>query len=526
VKTRLTLLLSAAAVALTAPAQAANLALLLDATGEEGADARTLVADSLTAQGYEVTERSGADRAAMREAIETFTDRLEEAERAVMIFAGSIHAADGRVMLLPQGYEGEGRIDAAFDGVALDLILDIAGERPGRVGVVVAYDGAEAGEIAEADDPAAAAPEAAQAWARADVPQGVLVLAGPREAAFDALTGRLLDPDLTADLAVAELEDVRVYGFASPHLSFGAPADLPEEAEAPPPRPEETDLAEAPEAEPSPEEAAEAEEAGLGLDQAARRGVQEDLTVLGYATRGIDGIFGPGTRSAIGEWQEREGFEATGFLTAEQVARLRAAAAARSAELAAEAEAARAAEEAADAAFWRTTGAGGSAADLRAYLARYPDGIYAEEARAQLAAFDAEARADAEAGDREAWEAAEAAGDADAYRGYLAARPDGAFAGEAEARLREIEQAPQREAARADAEAREEALGLSTPSRALIESQLAAVGYDVGTPDGSFDDTFRSALREFQARQGLEPTGYVDQATVQALIVASLGLAR
>jgi peptidoglycan hydrolase-like protein with peptidoglycan-binding domain len=527
-KTRLALLLSAATVALTAPAHAANLALLLDAAGEEGAEARNILADSLAAQGYEVTERAEADRDAMREAISAFAARLDEAERALLIFAGPIRAEGGHVALLPSGYDGEGFIDAAFEGVALDLLLELAGMRPGRAAVVVAHDAVGPDEEAEAipsDDPAAEAPEAAQDWARVDVPQGVLVLAGPREPAFDAVTRRLLDPDRTADGAVDGLDDVRIYGFASPHLSFGAPAGLPEEAEAPEPRPE---VVEAPEPEPAPtaEEIAAAEEEALDLDREARRRVQEDLTVLGYATRGIDGIFGPGTRGAISEWQEREGFAPTGYLTAEQLARLRETAAAQSAELAAEAERARQAEEEADAAFWRATGAAGTAPDLRAYLARHPDGIYAEEARAQLQALEAEARDDAETGDREAWEAAEAAGDIEAYRDYLAEHPEGAFAGQAEARIRELEEAPEREAVRAEAAAREEALGLSTASRALIESQLAAVGYNVGTADGSFDEDFRSALREFQARRGLEPTGYVDQATVQALIVASLGLAR
>jgi peptidoglycan hydrolase-like protein with peptidoglycan-binding domain len=50
------------------------------------------------------------------------------------------------------------------------------------------------------------------------------------------------------------------------------------------------------------------------------------------------------------------------------------------------------------------------------------------------------------------------------------------------------------------------------------------MGYDVGEQDGKFDAKTRRALREFQTRQGLEVTGYVSQPTVQALIIASLGL--
>lgn len=537
--------LTAAAVALAAPAQAANLAVLLDAgteaaDGTAAAEARGFLADALAAHGYEVSERSEADRDAMREALEALLDRLDEAERLVMVFAGAVFAEGGALRLLPAGHDGTGAVDAAFDGVPLDLLLELAAERPGRSAVVVAYDAAAGpGEAAaeapaedeEADAAAAAAraAEAAQTWARLAVPQGVLVLAGPREAALEAVTGGLLAEGVPAAEAVADLgEEVRVYGFASPDMSFAEP---PDEAAAVAPADAATaddatatTAAPDPEAEPGPAAAAEAAEAALGLDQAARRGVQEDLTVLGFSTRGIDGIFGPGTRSAIAEWQAGEGLEATGFLTGDGLARLREQAAAASAALAAEAERARAAEEAADAEFWRTTGAGGTAADLRAYLARYPEGIYAAEARAQLDALEAEARGAAEAEDRAAWDAALAAGDVAAFETYLAERPDGAFRDEAAARIAELAEAPARAAAEAEAAAREEGLGLNLASRALIETQLAAIGHDVGAADGAFDADTRRAIRAFQAAQGLEATGYVDQATVQALIVASLGL--
>ncbi len=246
--------------------------------------------------------------------------------------------------------------------------------------------------------------------------------------------------------------------------------------------------------------------------------------MLGYGTRGIDGIFGPGTRAAIAAWQQDQDLESTGFVTAEQLQLLAALADARSAELAAAAEEARREEEAADAAFWRSTGAGGAPADLRAYLARYPEGVYAAEAQAALDRIEAEAAEQASAADRAAWEAAREADRPRAYRDYLAAYPEGAFAGRAQARVAEIEGEPDRRRARDASAQAEEALGLNRGSRALIEGQLAAIGFEVGAPDGEFDQSTRRALREFQGRQGLEATGYVDQATIQALIVASLGL--
>ena len=130
----------------------------------------------------------------------------------------------------------------------------------------------------------------------------------------------------------------------------------------------------------------------MALDQPTRRRVQQQLSILGYDPRGIDGVFGPGTRTALREWQSERSLAGEGYLSESQLSRLDEEADARSAELAAEAEKVRREEEAADAAFWQTTGANGSAADFRAYLGRYPDGIYADEARGELDRRDARAR--------------------------------------------------------------------------------------------------------------------------------------
>ncbi|MBT52384.1 MAG: hypothetical protein CMF72_03090 [Mameliella sp.] len=49
-----------------------------------------------------------------------------------------------------------------------------------------------------------------------------------------------------------------------------------------------------------------------------RQEIQNRLTLLGFDTRGADGIFGPGTRQALEAWQESNGFDSTGFLDAAQ----------------------------------------------------------------------------------------------------------------------------------------------------------------------------------------------------------------
>lgn len=63
-------------------------------------------------------------------------------------------------------------------------------------------------------------------------------------------------------------------------------------------------------------------EADLGLSRQQRRAVQAGLTQRGFDTRGVDGVFGRGTRNAIAAWQQANDLEATGYLTAAQYDRL------------------------------------------------------------------------------------------------------------------------------------------------------------------------------------------------------------
>lgn len=76
---------------------------------------------------------------------------------------------------------------------------------------------------------------------------------------------------------------------------------------------------------PAPEEdnSAALEERLLGLTVAERVDVQRRLIRLGYSPNRTDGVFGPGTRRAIGEWQGDGGETVTGYLTADQVRLLR-----------------------------------------------------------------------------------------------------------------------------------------------------------------------------------------------------------
>jgi len=183
---------------------------------------------------------------------------------------------------------------------------------------------------------------------------------------------------------------------------------------------------------------AQAAEAALGLDRTDRRNIQRNLSLLGYNPRGIDGIFGPGSRAAIKAWQRANGYDPTGYLTAQQVRAMASAAKTKADQLAAEAAARKAEEERRDTQYWRDTGRGASEAGLRSYLDRYPDGLFADVAEARLAEIEATKRAQAEAAERAFWDDVRARDTAADYQRYLDRFPKGLFAHEARARIKEL----------------------------------------------------------------------------------------
>jgi peptidoglycan hydrolase-like protein with peptidoglycan-binding domain len=63
-------------------------------------------------------------------------------------------------------------------------------------------------------------------------------------------------------------------------------------------------------------------ESDIGLTAAQRREIQQQLTRLGFDTRGADGVWGPNTRAAIARWQEANRVAVTGYLTRLQVSQI------------------------------------------------------------------------------------------------------------------------------------------------------------------------------------------------------------
>ncbi|MGP6086758.1 peptidoglycan-binding protein [Antarctobacter jejuensis] len=62
----------------------------------------------------------------------------------------------------------------------------------------------------------------------------------------------------------------------------------------------------------------EKDEALLNLSRNERREVQRRLTLLGFDTKGVDGSFGPNSRSAIQAWQQQRSFPVSGYLNRAQ----------------------------------------------------------------------------------------------------------------------------------------------------------------------------------------------------------------
>ncbi|RMH49201.1 MAG: hypothetical protein D6688_00830 [Alphaproteobacteria bacterium] len=511
-------------------ARAGDLALLIGneayrgAPRVDGAASATRSAPGLRGLGYETITGVDLGAGRLRAAFARFMGAADEADRVVVLLAGHFVRTPGTLWFVPVDAAGLDGTAIASAGLNVDDVIALAGRHPG--GAVVL--------LAEGRDRLPPRRGLEPGIGRVGAPNGVLVASGRVEAIESLLRERLVREGLSFAEAVAAAGDgVRANGFVSRFARLTAPEpaapaeDLresaffdavsaigtidafeaylrayPEGRFAAAARERIADLRNAP------LRRAEAAEKSLNLSLEDRRRVQRDLTILGYDTRGVDGIFGPGTRAAIKAWQAKKGHEPTGFLDAKQLSQIAREAAARRARLAAE-----------DDAFWQKQG--GSAATeagLRRYLAKYPDGRHADEARRRLAEIErARRQKDLEETERRVWREVSDRDTIPAYRRYLDRFPDGPHAAEARARIRVLE-ARQAERRIERAKAEEEALNLDRFTRVLIQQRLLLMGLAPGRVDGVFDERTRAAIRRFQERRGLPVTGYVTKETLDALL--------
>ncbi len=541
------LLMSTAIALLGGAALAEDAALLLgteryETLGRLSQGAEILdAAAALRELGFEVMAlpngRAEATEAAMRQ----WLDLVPDANRLVVALSGRFVTDGDRSWYLTAESGKPGLLTPGAAAVSIQGLLRALGEAPGRSILLLAVD-------AEADTEFD--PWMTEGLGPLQIPQGVTVLTGtPRDIA-EFMTDDLVQPRADLSALIRDDGQIRADGYL-PRARIFMPAkpDTPPAAAAPQvdtaaeealwqgagaldtveayrdylrryPSGTHAEAAEAAIAEiiAEPNRDARLAEEGLKLTRDQSRDIQRNLSLLDFNTRGIDGIFGPGTRGAITNWQQQNGFPQTSYLTPEQISRLDAQAARRAAELEAEAERQRQEATRLDRSFWEETGSRGDEPGLRAYLERYPDGVFAEAAADRLALIEDEKRRAAEAEDRAAWDTAREADKLEGYRDYLRAFPKGTFKSEAESRIAELTRENEASDELSEARAAERALGLNALTARLVEQRLDQQGLEPGEVDGQFDGSTRRALRRYQRDRNLPATGFLNEATVVRLL--------
>ena len=144
--------------------------------------------------------------------------------------------------------------------------------------------------------------------------------------------------------------------------------------------------------------------------------------------------------------------------------------------------------------YWDSVKDSSDPAEIQTYLDRYPSGTYAALARVRVERLKREAGATS-----------------------VAAGPEApTLAGSGAETSARIVQA----GAALEPEAAEKALGLRHDDRRLIQSGLAALGFDPGPVDGVFGRGTRAAIGKWQVAEGRPDTGYLDVAAARALAEA------
>ncbi|WP_343116504.1 peptidoglycan-binding domain-containing protein [Ostreiculturibacter nitratireducens] len=534
--------LAIALVAAAGPAMADNRALILAnadyrfAADIDGAEDALAADEPLKDAGFSVVVGADMSAEGMREALaELIVDR-DAAERIVILLAGHFVKSERGTWFL--GTDARAPDLASADGMGLPLstVLEIASGAPGGAIVLLGSDQARI----------TLGTGLAPGIGGLDIPQGVTVLSGDAEEIAAFAAEDLPKPGFSLSALATGRPDLDARGYLGALSSF-LPMPATEAGEADTTSAERafwqvtrgmgtvasyeaylarypsglfapTARAEIARLKAEPARLAEEVENALRLTRDQRREVQRNLSLMGFDPRGIDGIFGRGSRTAITNWQKANGFDATGFLTRDQILQLSAQAGKKAAELEAEAAARRAEEERQDRLYWSQTGAAGDEAGLRAYLKRYPDGLFADLAQDRLDVIEENRRQTSAAQERAAWDRAVATNTVAGYRDYLAAFPDGAFADEAREQIAALIEEQSGASEREKAAAAEAALNLPAVAKNMAELRLDQLGLKPGRVDGVFDDDTRRAIRRFQRSRGLNATGYLDQETVVQLL--------
>ncbi len=480
------LTLNAALMALALPAAADDAALLMGVERYQElrrvSNANDVLnsADALRDAGYAVSTLSNGSSGDMRRLMARFAAEAEDADRLVVGLAGRFVTDGTRTWLLAANSEQPTLFDLRATA-SVDSILSVLARTPGQAVLILGYDQDATGAIGD---------YLRQGVGNLDIPQGVTVLYGEPSVTDGVVIEALTQPGGDVMAFARDARWLQEAGYQPKSLIMQPDTDTPRAPTVDATLPIWNDAQEAntadayrdflfdypnspyaaearrrlDEIESDPVRLAELTERELNLTRNERRAIQRNLTLLDYNTRGVDGIFGPGSRSAIRNWQQTNGFTQTSYLTAEQINRIDAQASRRAAEIEAEEEREREEAERLDRAYWEETGARGDEAGYRAYLNRYPEGLFAQEATQKLG-----------------------------------------------------------ELSNADAEAEERALNINPVLARLIESRLAQLGYEPGRVDGRFDRDTRRAIARYQTRSNLPATGYISQPTLARLLADTFG---
>jgi len=500
-------------------------------------------ASSLKNAGALVMSQEDADAKRLSAMTREFAQIAAKADGVAVVLSGRFLHTSSETYFLPTDSTGPGLAAISGEALPLSVVQALLARVPGRAVLVLATDQNSARVDAYLNEGIGQITPA----------QGVTVFQADPSTAADFIESVLAVPEASIVVQAQRMRGVTVSGFMPESLKFLRDAQAKETASgsASAGSDEEgywnairdLDTAEAydiylkrypngahvgearkaaADIRDEPNRAARLEEESLSLTRNQRREIQRDLSLLDYNTRGIDGIFGKGTRAAVGAWQNKNGFEASSYLTREQITTLSAQADRRGAELEVEAEQRRAQQERDDRAYWRETGAQGDEAGFRAYLKRYPDGRYAEVATARLQAIEDERLNSTDGRERQFWEEVTQADTIEAYDSYLSQLPDGTFAEEARARREELVLEQKNFQVEQAAKTSEEQMRMNAGTRRVIEQRLNILGLKPGPVDGTFDERTRRAIRRFQSERGLQVTGYLNEGAVVRILAESI----
>lgn len=493
--------------------------------------------------GYDVLIGRDMGIEQMRRALQGMMERVPDSERIAIALNGHFVNSENVTWFVPVDANPVNRISVNFEGISLSVLLDVLGTRPGGAALFL---GTDARDIQLGQGMKAGI-------GPLDIPQGVFVAIGKPDDIATALNNDFLQANAGFASALTRApSSVKGYGFISDRVGLGDQTRGSGQNDAA--RVEEgfwralvsvgteqamqlylntypggayaRDAREfiAQANAQSPIEKAREDEARLGLSRNDRKKIQENLSLLGYDTNGIDGVLGRGSRRAIAAWQSDQDFEPTGYLKRNQINRLNRLAKRKAADLAEEARRKQAELDDADRAFWNSSGAkDGNERGLRRYLRNYPDGLFSDVAEARLEIIEEAKRNQISGQERRLWESVQTADTPEAYQDYLDRYPSGAFVEEAQTRLAKLNEEAESEANLEAAKKQEDELRMNNFGRLLVERQLARLGFETGPTDGNFTKETRKAIRKFQRTRGFEPTGYLTRESIVRLIAEAGG---